>query len=65
MTFAAYMAVSLVTFFGSILYRCVCGCVFCMFLLNFVNYVFVLFCYVILLLCVCSLIVMYVTSWVF
>jgi len=45
MRFAAYLAVSIITFFflysfGSILYHCVYGCMLCMLLFNFVNYVF-------------------------
>jgi hypothetical protein len=62
MKFAAYMGVSFLSHFsyssGSILYHSIYGCKFCMFLFNFVNYVFLLssyvfFCYanIFLLLC--------------
>ena len=51
--FAAYMAFRLSHSFGSIFYRCMYGCMFCMLLFNFVNYVF-------LVLCLCILIFMYV-----
>ena len=44
--------------FGSILYHCIYGCVFCVLLFSFVNCVF-------LLLCLCILIVMYVPFCVF
>ena len=45
MKFAAYMAVSFIIFaYASILYRCVYGCMFCVLLFNFVNYVFMLLC---------------------
>ena len=43
--------------FGSILYNCIYGCMFCMLLFNFVNDV-------LLLLRLCILIVMYVPFWV-
>jgi hypothetical protein len=51
--FRAFFTYILSYSFGSIFYHCVYGCMFCMPLLNFVNYVF-------LSLCLCILIVMYV-----
>jgi hypothetical protein len=62
MQFATYTAASFITFFshssGSFFYHCVYGCMFCMFLFNFVNHVFILlgyvfFCFVYLFLLVC------------
>jgi hypothetical protein len=43
MKVTVYMAVSFIAFFhifGSIFYHYICGCMFCIFLFNFVNYVF-------------------------
>jgi len=45
-------------FFGSIFHHCIFGCIFCMLLSDFVNYVF-------LMLCLCILIVMYVLFCIF
>jgi hypothetical protein len=68
MRFAVYMAVSLIICF-CIPLTLFCnpytyGCMFCMLLFNFVNYVISLLWYVFLLLCLCILIVMYVLFWV-
>jgi hypothetical protein len=79
MKFAAYMAYCFITFFhifGSIfisiyiyiyIYIYMYGCMFCMFLFNFVKYVFLCYVYVFWLLyvCLCILNVMYVLFCVF
>ena len=48
--YRSHMAVLFITFFPyssvSILYYCMYSCMFCMLLFNFVNYVFLLLCYV-------------------
>ena len=73
MKFAVYMA-NLVDhifsyFSGSILYHCIYGCMLCVLLFNFLNYIFLLLCILIVMLgifvSVHILIVTYVPFWVF
>jgi hypothetical protein len=82
MKFAAYMpcfVYHILSYsFGSILYHCTYGCVFCMLLFNFVNYALLLLClcivivmfmycycyvYVLLLLCLCIIFVTFMYSY--
>jgi len=42
--YACFMYHILSYSYGSILYHCIYGCLFCMHLFNFVNYVFLLLC---------------------
>jgi len=52
MKIATYMAVSfnhiLSYSFGSVLHHFIYGCMFCMLLFNFISYVFLLLCYILL-----------------
>ena len=49
MKFAAYMIISFITFchifFGSIVYHCIYGCMFCLLLFNLINIIIVMFMY--------------------
>jgi len=63
MKFAAYVVFFFIYHilscsFVSLFYRCICGCMFCMLLFNFVNYLF-------LSLCLYTRIVMYVLFCIF
>ena len=66
MKFAAFMAVSFITFFHILLdlffYHCVYGCMFCVLMFNCVNHAFFLLCYVYIFLLFCMLCSVYSVS---